>query len=74
MDRAEKLRQLEAVLKGAIDECETDRLAPLAKQYRETLREIEEIEHTKGNNDGLSELLQRRQANGLPGAIRKTRS
>lgn len=31
MDRAEKLRQLEAVLKSAIDECEADRLAPLAK-------------------------------------------
>ena len=40
MDRAEKLKQLEGVLKSAIDECETDKLAALAKQYRETLREI----------------------------------
>lgn len=74
MDRSEKLRQLETVLKAAIDECETDKLASLAKQYRETLREIDEIEQSKGNDDGISQLLQRRQTNGLPGAIRKSRS
>ena len=74
MDRAEKLKQLEAVLKSAIDECETDKLAALAKQYRETLREIDEIEHLKGKDDGIAELLQRRQINGLPGAVRKNRS
>ena len=74
MDRAEKLKQLEGVLKSAIDECETDKLAALAKQYRETLREIDEIEHLKGKDDGIAELLQRRQINGLPGAVRKNRS
>lgn len=74
MDRVKKLKQLEVVLKSAIDECETDKLAALAKQYRETLREIDEIEHLKGKDDGIAELLQRRQINGLPGAVRKNRS
>ena len=43
-DRLTKLKQLEAKLETALDECEGDKVAPLAKQYRETLREIDEIE------------------------------
>lgn len=73
-ERLEKLKELEISLKDGIDTCKTDQLASLARQYREVLKEIEEIEGTKGNTDGISELLQRRQLNGLPGAIRKNNS
>ena len=74
MERLKKLRELEKVLKKGLDECETDKLASLARQYRETLREIDEIEGQKGNNDGISEILQQRSSNGLPGAVRKGNS
>lgn len=74
MDRLTKLKQLEAKLETALDECEGDRVAPIAKQYRETLREIEELEGQKGNNDDISTILQKRQIDGLPGAIRQNKS
>ena len=74
MGRVEKLRELETVLKNALDECETDKVASIAKQYRETLREIEEIESQKGNTNEISRILQQRQSNGLPGAVRQNRS
>lgn len=74
MERVDKLRELEIVLKNALDDCETDKVASIAKQYRETLREIEEIENQKGNTDGISEILQQMRTNGLPGSVRKGRS
>lgn len=74
MDRLTKLKQLEAKLETALDECEGDKVAPIAKQYRETLREIEELEGQKGNNDDISTILQKRQIDGLPGAIRQSKS
>lgn len=74
MDRLTKLRRLEQVLEKSLCECEVDKLASLARQYRETLREIDEIEGQKGNNDGISEILQRRSSNGLPGSVRKDKS
>lgn len=74
MDRLTKLKQLEAKLETALDECEGDKVAPLAKQYRETLREIDELEGQKGNNDDISDILRKRQTNGLPGAVRQSKS
>ena len=74
MDRLTKLKQLEAKLETALDECEGDKVAPIAKQYRETLREIEELEGQKGNNNDIADILRKRQVNGLPGAIRQNKS
>lgn len=74
MDRLTKLKQLEAKLETALDECEGDRVAPIAKQYRETLREIEELEGQKGNNNDISDILRKRQVNGQPGAVRQNKS
>ena len=75
MDRLTKLKELEARLASALDECEGDKVAPIAKQYRETLREIDEIEGVKGNNnDDISDILRKRQTDGLPGAIRQSKS
>lgn len=72
--RIEKLKWIEAVLEQEIESGESINLASLVKQYRETAKEIEEIEKSKGNNDGISEILQRRAANGLPGSVRQNRS
>lgn len=74
MERVDKLKELEISLREAIKESKPEQLASLARQYRETLKEIEEIERTKGNDDGISDILQKRQANGLPGSIRKNSS
>ena len=46
----------------------------LAKQYRETVREIEEIEGAESNGDEIGEILSIRQAAGKPGAVRKNRA
>lgn len=72
--RLEKLKRLEAVLAEGIQTCEVDKLASLARQYRETLREIEEIEGQTDNGDSISKILQKRESDGKPGAVRPSRS
>lgn len=74
MDRLTKLKELETKLANALDECEGDKVAPIAKQYRETLREIEELEGQKGNTNDIADILRKRQVNGLPGSVRKSKS
>lgn len=69
-DRLEKLKALEAKLYVAMQTAEDKSLAPLAKQYRETIREIEEIEGTEDQNDDIGNILQRRESDGKPGAVR----
>lgn len=49
-------------------------LASLAKQYRETIAEIEEIEGTGESDDEIGEILQERAADGKSGAVRKNRA
>lgn len=74
-NRLEELKVLARVLAENIDACEDARaLPPLAKQYRETIYEIEEIEGKEGNGGEISELLSARQADGKPGAVRKARA
>ena len=70
MARIEKLKELEAKLYIAMQGAQNKDLATLAKQYRETLKEIEEIEGTEDNNDDISEILSEREINGKAGAVR----
>lgn len=70
MARIEKLKELEAKLYVAMQTAQNKDLATLAKQYRDTLREIEEIEGTEDNNDDISEILSERETNGKAGAVR----
>ena len=73
--RVDQLTALRDRLADAIDNCESMRdLAALSRQYRETIKEIEEIEGTAGDNDEIGELLAERAADGKPGAVRKDRS
>lgn len=74
-DRLQQLKTLALVLASSIDACDDARALPaLAKQYRETIREIEEIEGTESNGDEIGEILAARQADGKPGAVRKNRT
>lgn len=55
--RLEQLTELRNKLACAIDCCESMRdLAALSRQYRETIREIEEIEGT-GTDDEITKIL-----------------
>lgn len=49
-------------------------MAPLAKQYRETIAEIDELEGAESTDDEISEILQERAADGKSGAVRKNRT
>lgn len=69
--RLDELETLALILAKQLEECtEVKATASLAKQYRETIREIEEIKGISNEEDELSEILSNRAANGLPGAIR----
>jgi len=78
MSRLTELKAAKRVLKRAIktaDEVDDLKsLAPLVKQYRETLRDIEELEGAQSNDDEIGALLAGREADGKPGAVRKNRS
>ena len=70
-DRLSQLKALLEIIASEIDLQPGARdLGQLVKQYRETLKEIEEIEGTAGNNDEIANILQRREDNGNAGAVR----
>ena len=46
----------------------------LAKQYRETIREIDELEGAQDHGDEIGEMLAQREAHGKPGAVRADRT
>lgn len=69
--RLEQLKELLRILADEIDERPGARdLAQLSRQYRETLKEIEEIEGSEQNGDDISEILSERAAAGKSGAVR----
>ena len=74
-DRLVQLKERAKVLAGRIDSGNDPKaLPPLAKQYRETIREIEEIEGANNHGDEVSDILGERAADGKPGAVRKDRA
>ncbi len=73
--RLEQLRALAQLLAAEIDACGDAKVLPaLAKQYRETIREIGELEGAQEHGDEISEILAQRAASGKPGAVRKGRA
>lgn len=73
--RLEQLKRLALVLAKNIDSCEDARLLPqLAKQYRDTIREIEEMEGVPRDDDEVGVILAQRQQDGKSGAVRTYRS
>lgn len=74
-NRLEQLKVLANVLATGIDDCDDPRSLPqLTKQYRETIKEIEEIQGGTDDGDEISEILAGRQADGKPGTVRKNRA
>lgn len=73
MTRLEKLKDLESDLKVLMAKSNSRTFASLAKQYRETIKEIEEIEGVN-NEDEIANILQERELNGKAGAVRKDKS
>lgn len=72
MTRLEKLKQLEENIKAVMAVAEDRSYASLAKQYRETIKEIEEIEGAELNGDEIAEILNSR--DGQPGTVRTNRA
>ena len=68
--RLEKLKELEAMLAESLKQCETKELAALSRQYREILKEIEEIEGAEMTDDDIADILSKREAAGKAGAVR----
>lgn len=74
-DRRGKLIALAEVIAEQIDKVKYAKdLAPLAKQYRETIREIEEIEGVGGNNDEIADILHAREVDGKSRTVRKDKT
>ena len=74
--RLEQLENLAKVLAKQIDICTQDlnngpKLMPqLARQYRETIKEIEEIRGVTDDDDEIGRILSTREADGKSGAVR----
>ena len=73
-DRLKKLKALEKRLLQAMETASERDMAAIARQYRETLKDIEEIEGEAKPNDQISDILGKRRAAGQPGAVRKSRT
>ena len=73
--RLEQLKNLAGILAKQIDLCEKNKdglktLPQLSKQYRDTIKEIEEREGVDRNDDEIGEILTARTADGKSGAVR----
>lgn len=69
--REEQLQILAATLAAAISSCiDEGKLAQLAKQYRETIRELDELKGGSKDDDELGAILSQRHVDGKPGAVR----
>ena len=69
----EKLKELEQELYSMMKKANSRTVASLAKQYRETIKEIEEIEGV-ASGDEIEKILQARESDGKSGAVRKDRT
>lgn len=69
--RLEQLKALLIVLATEIDAGPGARdMGTLVRQYRETIKEIEEIEGASDRNDEISEILSERELTGQSRAVR----
>ena len=74
VNRLSKLKELEEFLRVQMHEADPKSVAAIAKQYRETIREIEEIEGGVTEDDEIGAILSDRKADGKSGAVRKSRA
>ena len=75
-NRLEQLENLALILAKQIDLCSEEygdgakNMPQLSKQYRETIKEIEEIRGMEKYDDEIGEILSARKADGKPDAVR----
>ena len=75
-NRLEQLENLALILAKQIDLClegDSDgakNMPQLSKQYRETIKEIEEIKGMDKDNDEIGKILSKRKVDGKPDAVR----
>lgn len=74
MTRLEKLQELEAELHKQMQKANSRSIAAIARQYRETIREIEEIQGAEARDDDIAEIMSERQADGKSRAVRTDRT
>lgn len=72
MTRLEKLKRLEDEIYSLMQKANTRTYSSLARQYRETIKEIEEIEGTDNGEDEIAKLIS--ESDGLSRAVRPNRS
>lgn len=70
----EKLEALAADLALRLESADDKTYAGLARQYRETICELDRIEGMEQQDDEIEALLSEREADGKPGAIRQNRA
>lgn len=69
--RLESLKALALLLAEQLDnKPDIKNLAPLSKQYRETIAEIDLLEGMNDTDDEINEILSERKADGKSGSIR----
>lgn len=69
--RLESLKALALLLAEQLDnKPDIKNLAPLSKQYRETIAEIDLLEGMNDTDDEIGEILSERKADGKSGSIR----
>lgn len=74
-NRLGKLKALAELLAREMDAVKYSKdLPPLAKQYRETIREIEELDGGTKEEDELTDLLKARDNDGKSRAVRKNKA
>lgn len=73
MTRLEKLKELEGMLYQMMQKANSRAISSLARQYRETIREIEEIEGGE-SEDEIADILKGREADGKSRTVRPNRS
>lgn len=72
--RLDQLKTLAQMLAKRLDMCSEKETAQLAKQYREVIYEIEEIEGRYDGNDEISEILKNRESDGKSDPDRQSSS
>ena len=73
--REEQLQILANTLAKSILDCvDEGKLAQLAKQYRETIKELDDLKGAAKEDDEIGDIRSQRAADGKPGAVRKDRS
>lgn len=75
-NRLEQLENLALILAKQIDLCSegyadgAKNMPQLSRQYRETIKEIEEIKGMEKDDDEIGEILSARKADGKPDTVR----